>query len=266
MRSSLTYNQQLIFGVVYVVLILIVLFDSQYHLSPLRYPFELGLRPWQNIEARAQSIASVPGNFVRTVMSSQKMIADLQIKNAELQVKVGEAENAKRENEILKKEVEKKDGVNDESFKTIVTARIISVGSLTYLDKGLVDKVQAGGLVTSQGILLGKVQKVDQFTSQVITFGQGSWQAVAQTQSGVKGVIIGKNNQVLFTQVSADEKIEDGDEIFTTGSVAENIPAGLYIGQVQQKMEKVGAPVQTAIVNQSISIESLPLVMIKMRE
>lgn len=266
MNSALTYRQQVSFGVVYALIVGMFLLDSQFHFSAMRYPFEWGVRPWLALESKLNSGISFPRNFVKTVLTSQKMIADLQSKNAQLQVQVAEAESTRKENELLKKELEKGVSGNNELFNTILLSRIIQDGKLVYLDKGANQGVKSGAFVMSQEILLGRVEKVDQFFAQAVTFSKGSWQTVAQTQNGVRGVVTGGNNQVLFTQVAADESFEVGDSLFTVGSVTDGVPPELYIGQIQEKIEKIGAPVQSARVHQGVDIHSTQLVSIKMRE
>ncbi|MEO8581991.1 MAG: rod shape-determining protein MreC [Patescibacteria group bacterium] len=266
MKSSLTQHQQLVFGITYSIVIVFVLLDAHYHFLVMRYPFEVLLKPGNLIETNLRQLSLVPTEFVHTVFRSERMIADLQIKNAQLQAQVAEAENAKKENELLKKELEKNTESNQDLFTSVLTARIIEAGVVTYLDKGVSNGVVSGGLVMSQQVLLGKIQSSDHFFSSVGTFSQGSWQTVAKTQTGVKGIVTGKKGQVLFTQVSADQKLEKGDELYTLGSISDQVPPGLYLGQVQDMLEDVGAPVQTAIVDQGVNIESLSLVLIKMRE
>jgi cell shape-determining protein MreC len=265
MKHAMTTNQQLFFAITYVLVAFVMLLDTQFRFQALHAPYQWALRPWMTLEQRMQELAQIPIEFVHSVSTAQKLIANLQIKNAELQVNVAEAQNVKKENEALRLEIEKRDG-SSVQFESTIIAKPISIGSISYVDKGESDGVVVGNLVMAQGTLLGQVQKTDQFVSQVVTFDQGSWQTVAQTQNGVKGVVLGKNKRVLFTQVSADESLEVGDVVFTTGSVSGDVPSGLYIGQVTDILESVSAPVQTAVIEQGVKMESLPVMVIKKRE
>ncbi len=267
MIKKMSVQQRWAVGGIYCTMLVLACVDTYSHLLFIRQPFSWVLRPMLRAERFFETSVRFPVHFLANVMRSEQMIADLQSKNIQLQVQIAQAEFTKQENLRLLQELEKTTKLpNTDVFKVSVISHLVHVDAISVLDKGTDDLVKPGGLVFIQGVLFGKIKEVDQFFSRAIFFNQGSWSTVAQTQSGVKGVIVGKKNQVLFTQVAAGEHIEAGDQLFTVGSYVDSVPPGLFLGQIGQVQEHIGAPVQTAVVSQLVDIQATKLVTIKMRE
>jgi rod shape-determining protein MreC len=123
--------------------------------------------------------------------------------------------------------------------KTVAAQVIGSSGSeqsrVIYIDKGSKDGIATDmAVITSDGVV-GKVLRVFDNVSQVLlindqTSGVG---AILQT-SRLQGVLRGTpSGEVVLEKVMADEKVQPGEEVFTSGG-DRIFPKGLKVGVVSQ--------------------------------
>lgn len=262
MKIFLTNQQRFIFGGCYVFIVCLALLDFKYHFSVLRYPFEFVMYPLQSLQVKGRDVVDFPNHLFRSAASSEKMLLDLQQEVTALKVENAEARVLKKENVELKAELENKFGQKKETQKFALTAHIITIGPVSYIDTGSREGVQSNDLVMSQGVLLGKIKEPEHLFSSVSFFSKEAWEVVAKTESGVRGIIKGKNGVVYFSQVPSDKKIETGQVLYTAGNPTELIPSGLYIGEVSEVIQNPGEPFQTAVVKQSVDLSSLTTVQV----
>lgn len=262
MRNALTRQQKLIFAGCYLLIIFLLLFDLKFQLSILRTPFELLFRPFQYLEMNSNKTLEYPRSFFSSAFHSEKIIADLQRKNAELKTQIAEATFLKKENELLRTEIEKGHPENIPPESSAILGHIISLDTISYLDRGRNHGVKDQDLILLNGILLGKVEETEEFFSSAEFFITSDWEVVVQTENGVKGLVSGKNGRVYFMQASSEKKVEPGEAIYTTGNVAQNVPPGLYVGEIKEILQEPSSSTQRAVIDQTISISSGSIVKI----
>ena len=85
---------------------------------------------------------------------------------------------------------------------------------------------------------------------------------MAETENGIKGVIKGNGQEILFSELKPDDSISPGQLVFTASQVT--IEKGLLIGKVARLMEENPAlAVKTAVIEQLVNFYDTSLVEIK---
>lgn len=157
-------------------------------------------------------------------------------------VKQLEAENErlKTENDKLKKELDVKDINKYDPISSTVIAR----NPDQWLNTIVVDKGSKAGVknnmavMTSDG-LVGRVSKVNQFTSQVdlISTSTRGGKLSINIQHGSKNVFglieeyDAKTQELIISDIDNKNDVSKGDKVVTSG-LAEQLPGGLYIGEI----------------------------------
>lgn len=249
------------FFIFYLSTCFVMIVDIVFRPTWVRFPFELILIPEQNIEKAVYVLISGIPSYVVEHKEMRKEIENLQIKNAQLQTQIAQAESVQKENQELRSEIEKNASQTvQERPKTI--AHIISLGEKSYLDVGRQQDVQTKDLVMYQGVLIGQIETVEQFFSSWKEFNQGSFEVVGENLAGTKGVIQRGNTSLELANISADKKIDVGDYIYTSGSAIENIPKGLFVGQVSEVLVDSGSPFKTAHLKQPVDWSMVSVVVV----
>lgn len=158
--------------------------------------------------------------------ASQKLQA-LEIQYSQAITRLQEIEQVKAENRTLRRLIENTDRTLQ---KTVVTAPVVSFAQPAVLvgsDQG----VQVGSVVVGEGTVLGIVSTVYPASSRVSLITHLHDKPIlAQTQSGVQGLIRGENGTIWLTEVPSDIQIAIGERVTTVGQVG--VPRGLLIGVV----------------------------------
>ncbi len=171
-------------------------------------------------------------------------IEQLKVENEELKKKLttllvdySKLKYLENENELLRRELGfvQKNNYDFISAEIIAKTDVPTGASIYFLNKGMVDGIKEGmPVVVADGILIGKIIKVEKYTSQ--------WLPLNNNNSLVAAVIFGKepasglvrgdhNLSLIMEYVRRDNDIQEGDLVVTSGR-EEYIPAGLVIGQV----------------------------------
>ena len=159
--------------------------------------------------------------------------------NRELRAKLIDYYSVKEENTRLWKFYELKKENEDFSLIPATVLRRDSndeFGSFT-IDKGTLSAVSVGDPVISENGLIGWISEADAYTAKVVTVlsPQTSIGAV-DNATGDTGIITGsskfaEDNRTMLSKLDADNKIEEGDIISSSGS-AGIYPKGLVLGEV----------------------------------
>lgn len=247
------------------VLILLIFFHSLNLLAPLENLVKKGLAP---LQVRIYRF----GLF----LSGRKIgpeLAALEIKVQGLMTENVKLQMLEEENERLRQELE----FTRQSKNDIILANIIGwpsngMTSSFIIDKGAGDGLEEGLAVTSHGIFLGKIIKVEKDTAQVLAslasssqvaalvISQDSEEDASGRQKNIPGLVKGKHGLGMEIELILSEgEAQPGDLIVTSG-LENNIPKGLIIGEISQVEAQPGALFQKAVIKPLASFDELSIV------
>lgn len=145
--------------------------------------------------------------------------------------------------------------------ETVIAAPIVSL-AFPSVSAGSSQGVKEKDLVLSHGVLLGLIDSVSENQSKVLLLSQlKSNLIIAQTDSGVEGVIEGDGKNVLFTRIPRDAQLSVGDRITTVGQ--EGIEKNILIGTVRSLETRPSMAFQVAVVEQLVSFYETVIVEVK---
>lgn len=159
-------------------------------------------------------------------------------------VKQLEAENERleAENKKYKKELDIKDISKFEPISSTVLARNPDQWMNTLvINQGSKDGIKNNmAVMTSEG-LVGRISKVNQFSSQVdlISTNTRSNRLSVNIQHDGKNVFglidhyDAKNEELVITDINNKDSIKKGDKVVTSG-LADQLPSSIYIGEVSK--------------------------------
>lgn len=158
----------------------------------------------------------------------KKQLTDLRINNAHIQQ---EAEQGRRLQALLDF---KQQYVNKTVAAQVIGTSGTDLSRVIYIDRGTRDGVEAGMAVITPDGIVGKISRADRSTSQVLLISDPqSGAGVLLERLHLNGILKGSNGRYPEVQnVMADEKIQVGDRIITTGG-DRVFPRGLPVGTVE---------------------------------
>ncbi len=162
---------------------------------------------------------------------------NLQKENAELKAYVMQMADIESEN----LELNNKLNIQKKYFKDSVVTQILNLNyqgqSHHFLvDKGEIDGVYIGQIVVDKSGIVGQVIEVNNASSVVRTILSNQLYLTGYIKSGktiYQSLIKGDGKNLIVNYFNKTNKINLGDEVFTTGDNL-NIPKGLRIGKVKK--------------------------------
>jgi rod shape-determining protein MreC len=153
--------------------------------------------------------------------------------------------------------------------QSIAAAFVVSqdpngMGNWLEIDKGSDDGIVEGmPVIISKGILIGRIQNVSSYKSQVMLLtNPKSTINVMTTNSGAKGVIKGEYGLgVILDMILQTDTINIGDSVVTSG-VGGEIPRGLYVGNIQEIHESDDHLFQQAVMAFPVQAAKLQIVFV----
>lgn len=107
--------------------------------------------------------------------------------------------------------------------------------SILIINKGLKDGLRAGmPVIIDEGILIGKIMKVDNYISYVIliTDNRSKFAVSINNEKKISGLACGNYNLTIrMNLIPIDKNIQKGDIVTTSGS-EKFIPPGLIVGKI----------------------------------
>ncbi len=211
-------------------------------LSPIRGVVHKGLSPAMS---HLYSFGSNIKNAYRKQADKLDMAGEMRVleeKVDRLLVENAELKEIKEENERLRGHLDFLDN-KDFGYKM---AHVISKGLAVALKESekdiIIDKGKAQGLypglavVNSQGVLVGKIAKVDENVSRVNLSNNEDCKLAATIQNNDRTIGIVKGELGLTMRmdfIAQNEQINEGDLVVTSG-LEESIPRGLVVGEVSR--------------------------------
>lgn len=192
--------------------------------------------------AFGQRVVSYPVQFVSGsigTLFSKESSKEQSSKVKQLEV---ENERLKAENKKYKKELDIEDISKFEPISSTVLSRNPDQWMNTLvINQGSKDGIQKNmAVLTSEG-LVGRISKVNQFSSQVDLISTNTRSNRLSVNIQHKGTnIFGlidhydtKNNELVIADISNKNSVKKGDKVVTSG-LADQLPSSIYIGEVSK--------------------------------
>jgi len=190
-------------------------------------------------------------NFARVALKKYTYVLDLELRYAEAAAQLGEIQQLKSENEQLKHQLSasatQSGEVSHRQFAPVISYTQPTIGS------GSVNGVEIGKLVFVSGVAIGRVSLVERQEASIQLFSEHSVHEViiAQTESGVSGILNGSGGQVRLEELPIEANVHEGERVITTGQVG--VRPGVYLGRIKEIRRQEGAATQEAVLDEGVS-------------
>jgi rod shape-determining protein MreC len=223
-------------------------------ITPIATVFEKSLQPTIVKISRLTFAINQPFLSVNKSYKAAKRVQELEQEYSQSLARISQLEYLEQENQELRRLLE----VHDRSESMNISSPVISRGQPS-LSVGEADGVKLGQPVLAAQTLVGVIDSVSTHQSMVSLLPQvNSQPLLAQTETGVKGIVIGDGKQIILTELPKDAVINVGERVLTMGQ--EQIKPHLLLGQVQLIIDEPAAPIKQAILEQSASFYEVSIV------
>lgn len=167
------------------------------------------------------------------------------------------------ENEELRNQLKFNEKLGfDLTAARVVSSEGTSLRKYITIDRGSNSGVKPGMAVVSSGVLVGVVDKVEDFSSVVFLATDPEFRLRGIGQDGrAQGIVRGQLGQgYIFDKVTQAESISTGELVITAGSGL--VPKGILIGQVESIQKSDNAVFQSAQLKPLVNINNLEIVFI----
>ena len=206
-------------------------------LNPVKKSLQFGP---QSISLIFEFGTNLVNNLSNYFISKQKLLSEnenLQKENAELKAYIMQMADMESEN----RELNNKLNIQKKYFKDSLITQILNLNYQGQnhhflVDKGEVDGVYAGQIVVDKSGIVGQVIEVNNTSSVIRTILSNQLYLTGYIKSGkniYQSLIQGEGKNLTINYFNKTNKINLGDEIFTTGDNL-NIPKGLRIGKIKK--------------------------------
>lgn len=192
-----------------------------------------------------------------------KQNKQLEAEVLELKKQLSTLKEVANENQILRSQLQ----FNERLNLDLVPARVVASDSISLrkfitIDRGASSGITTGMAVVSSGVLIGTIDKVEQFSSTVFLSTDPEARVRAISQDGrAQGIVKGQLGQgYLFDKIAQTEVISVGESVITAGSGL--IPKGILIGEVESVQKSDNAVFQTALLRPLVNTNNLEIVFV----
>lgn len=167
------------------------------------------------------------------------------------------------ENEELRKQLKFNERLSlDLTAARVVSSEGTSLRKYITIDRGSNSGVKPGMAVVSSGVLVGTIDKVEDFSSVVFLSTDPEFRIRGIGQDArAQGIVRGQLGQgYLFDKITQAESISNGELVITVGSGL--VPKGILIGQVESVQKSDNAVFQSAQLKPLVNSANLEIVFI----
>ncbi|AKM81769.1 MAG: hypothetical protein UT13_C0001G0810 [Candidatus Pacebacteria bacterium GW2011_GWF2_38_9] len=199
--------------------------------------------------------------FKRLLMMWQltSKLEDLQYRYSEIAAVAVQTNALQKENQELRKILEN----SDRSYKEVIIAAPVISFAQSFVAAGSRDGVRPKSVVLYKDTLLGLIDQVEERQSSVMLLSQMTDSAIlAETNTGLKGVVKGNGREVFLSEIASDAQLEVGQLVFTSSQFG--LEKGLLIGKVVRVLaDNQALATKTALIEQMANFYEVSLVEIK---
>lgn len=167
------------------------------------------------------------------------------------------------ENEQLRAQLDFNKKLNlDLTAARVVASDGTSLRKYITIDRGNSSGVKPGMAVVSSGVLVGTIDRVEEFSSVVFLATDPEFRLRGLGQDGrAQGIVRGQLGQgYLFDKVTQAESISQGELVVTAGSGL--VPKGILIGEIEAVQKSDNAVFQSAQLKPLVNLSSIEVVFI----
>ncbi len=181
----------------------------------------------------------------------------------ELKNQLSTLKEVANENEQLRNQLNFNERLKlDLTAARVVSSEGTSLRKYITIDRGKNSGIKEGMAVISSGVLVGTVDRVDDFSSRVFLSSDPEFRIRAIGQDGrAQGIVRGQLGQgYLFDKITQAESIKKGELVITAGSGL--VPKGILIGEVESITKSDNAVFQAAQLRPLVNTASLEIVFV----
>ncbi len=228
---------------------LILLLDARGALDPVHSVASVAVMPVQYAFYQGRLGLENVFSFATFWRSGEARIKNLEQRNLELVAFKNKAEILERENGELRKQLGAPLRQDFAGQEKLLPAPVVLAGSFLELEVGRADGVKEGASVIYLSNLVGRVVKVLDHSS-LVELPTSSQSKIPVRIGLVSGLVFGQfNSTIVLSQVAANEELNVGDLVVTSGEAGSFVP-NLIVGKIEKitsletdlfKMAEVGA-------------------------
>lgn len=246
-----------------VVCLVLIFLNPKGFFNPLRGIFLAIGTPFQKVFYQAGGKIGEAVYFLGSISELKNENADLLKENNYLAERVAELEQEKKENIILREQLELLPRDKFDLTGGFVIGRDPQ-GSESWIifDKGEKDGIVPGmPVIVSNGILVGKVEEVYSGSSKInLLTGSNSFVNVADVETGAKGIARGEYGLgIVMDMVTQSDVLNEGDSVVASG-LGSSIPRGLLVGKIKEIKKSQDKLFQEAVVVPRVKYSDLDIV------
>lgn len=144
----------------------------------------------------------------------------------------------------------------------VVSSEGTSLRKYITIDRGKNSGITSGMAVISSGVLVGTIDKVEDFSSTVFLSSDPEFKIRGIGQDGrAQGIVNGQLGQgYLFDKITLAESLSNNELVITAGTGL--VPKGILIGQVESVQKSDNAVFQSAQLSPLVNTSNLEIVFI----
>lgn len=203
-----------------------------------------------------RSVVAAP-HSIQQQSTAARRIQDLEFRLSESYALLSELEMLKRENEQLRELA----GAVSKNTSRIIAAPVVSFAQ-PAVAAGSEQGVVSGQMVLVAATLVGRISQVQDQQATVVLLSQSDSQPLlAQTESGIQGLVVGDGRRVMLEEIPLDSKVENGTRLTTVGQPG--VPGGIFIGRVAAVTSNPATATQTIAIEQLVTFFDTAVVEIR---
>lgn len=252
-------------AVVLAVCMLLVFFNPKNTFAPLRKLIISFFSPFQKVAYISSVKAQKLGNFFSSIGNLNEENEKLIIENRRLLSENAALYDAKRRIELLEKELNlfsKENFVPEAAY--VIGQDPQESGNWIEISKGEDQGIREGmPVIVAPNILVGKISETQANSARAILLANPRSAVNAITaSSGSTGIVQGEYGLgMLFHMILQSETVNAGDEVITSGT-NNNLPRGLFIGNVRSVQLSPDRLFQEAAVVSPVQFSKLEVVFV----